>query len=135
VPSGALSAESLTEITASFEAAYRGLYHRLPQGVPIEALNWRVAVSGPEPRIALTRRAQADRASAVSAAIKGTRKAYFAESDGFVETPVYDRYALTAGMMLSGPAIVEERESTAVIGPGGHARVDAGLALIVETSA
>jgi N-methylhydantoinase A/oxoprolinase/acetone carboxylase beta subunit len=35
-------------------------------------------------------------------------------------------------MTLTGPAIVEERESTAVIGPGGRARVDAGLALIVE---
>src|SRR5881397_3044136 len=132
VPLGNLSAERLSTITASFEAAYRALYHRLPQGVPIEALNWRVKVSGPEPRIAATRRAAADRASAVSVAIKGTRTAYFAESDGFVETPVYDRYALAAGMTLAGPAIVEERESTAVIGPGGCARVDAGLALIVE---
>ncbi len=66
--------------------------------------------------------------------MKGTRRAYFAERGGFVETPVYDRYALTPGMTLKGPAIVEERESTAVIGPGGRARVDAGLALIVETS-
>ena len=65
--------------------------------------------------------------------IKGARRAYFAESGDFVETAVYDRYALTAGMTLTGPAIVEERESTAVIGPGGRARVDAGLALIVET--
>jgi len=64
--------------------------------------------------------------------IKGTRSAYFAESGGFVETPVYDRYALTAGMRLTGPAIVEERESTAVIGPGARTRVDTGLAIIVE---
>jgi len=35
-------------------------------------------------------------------------------------------------MTLAGPAIVEERESTAVIGPGGRARVDDGLALVVE---
>src|SRR3989454_457703 len=37
VPLGALSTESLPAITASFESAYRALYHRLPQGVPIEA--------------------------------------------------------------------------------------------------
>jgi len=67
-------------------------------------------------------------------AIKGARRAYFAEAGGFVETSVYDRYALAAGMTLTGPAIVEERESTAVIGPGGRARVDAGLALIVEVT-
>jgi N-methylhydantoinase A/oxoprolinase/acetone carboxylase beta subunit len=35
-------------------------------------------------------------------------------------------------MTLAGPAIIEERESTAVIGPGGHGRVDEGLALVVE---
>ena len=154
VPRGNLSAESLPMITASFEAAYRALYHRLPQGVPIEALNWRVKVAGPDPKIALTSRAAPARtvgAASVSPAlteggprktrpgsarpinpVKGTRRAYFAETGGFIETPVYDRYALAAGMTLTGPAIVEERESTAVIGPGGRARVDAGLALIVE---
>ena len=34
-----------------------------------------------------------------------------------METPVYDRYALAPGTTFKGPAIVEERESTAVIGP------------------
>ena len=57
--------------------------------------------------------------------------AYFAEAGGFVETPVYDRYALRPGAGFAGPAIVEERESTAVVGPGGRCRVDDGLALIV----
>jgi N-methylhydantoinase A len=135
IPPGALSVESLGAITASFEAAYRALYHRLPQGVPIEALNWRVTVSGPTPQVVLTKRAAGDGAGSAAAAIKRTRRAYFAESNGFVETPVYDRYALTTGMTLSGPAIVEERESTAVIGPGGRARVDEGLALVVEIGA
>jgi N-methylhydantoinase A len=139
VPPGKLSAASLAKITASFEASYRALYHRLPQGVPIEALNWRVTVSGPDPKTKLGGHAKPDRAgrrtgAAGRSAVKGTRRAYFAERGGFVETPVYDRYAFTPGMTLKGPAIVEERESTAVIGPGGHARVDAGLALIVETS-
>src|SRR3989441_1198014 len=63
--------------------------------------------------------------------LKATRMAYFAEAGGFVETPVYDRYALRPGAGFTGPAIVEERESTAVVGPGGRCRVDDGLALIV----
>jgi len=49
-----------------------------------------------------------------------------------VETPVYDRYRLGPGASFEGPAIVEERESTAVIGPGGRCRVDQHLTLIVE---
>jgi N-methylhydantoinase A len=66
------------------------------------------------------------------AARKGVRAAWFAEAGGFVDTPVYDRYALAPGTELTGPAIVEERESTAVIGPGGRCRVDDGLAIVVE---
>jgi N-methylhydantoinase A len=49
-----------------------------------------------------------------------------------VETPVYDRYALGAGAEFGGPAIVEERESTAVVGPGARCRVDDRLTLVVE---
>jgi len=37
---------------------------------------------------------------------------------------VYDRYRLVPGVRFAGPAIVEERESTLVVGAGGQARVD-----------
>jgi N-methylhydantoinase A len=133
VPGGRLSAASEATIRSGFETAYEALYHRLPQGVPIEALNWRVTVSGPPPDLALrpdgTR--EGARSGDTRAAIKTTRRAYFAES-GFVDTPVYDRYALAPGATLAGPAIVEERESTAVIGPGARCRVDDHLTLLVE---
>ncbi len=131
VPGGTLAAESLTAITGSFEDAYRALYHRLPQGVPIEALNWRVTVAGPRPGLAMMPPAGGGRAKA-EAAIKTTRPAYFAEAGGFVATPVYDRYALGAGLTFTGPAIVEERESTAVLGPGARCGVDDTLTIVVE---
>jgi N-methylhydantoinase A len=129
IPPGRLDGDQLDAVTASFEAAYRALYHRLPQGMAIEVLNWRVTVSGPPP--AMPAPAGSPRRGA-SGAAKGRRPAYFDEIGDFVETPVYDRYALGPGDGFSGPAIVEERESTAVIGPGGRCRVDEGLALIVE---
>jgi N-methylhydantoinase A len=71
----------------------------------------------------------------VTHAVKGRRPAWFAEAQDFVDTPVYDRYALRPGAELTGPAIVEERESTAVLGPGARCRVDAGLAIVVEMPA
>jgi N-methylhydantoinase A/oxoprolinase/acetone carboxylase beta subunit len=49
-----------------------------------------------------------------------------------VQTPVYDRYALAPGARLTGPAIVEERESTTVVGPGAMLTVDAHRTLIAE---
>ena len=129
VPNGRLSASSLPTITAAFEDAYRALYHRLPQGVPIEALNWRVTVSGPPPSLAFG--GAAGRARPTADAVKIRRRAWFAEAAGWVDTPVYDRYALGPGATFEGPAIVEERESTAVIGPGARCCVDDGLTIVV----
>jgi N-methylhydantoinase A len=130
VPGGTLSAGSLPAITASFEEAYRALYHRLPQGVPIEALNWRVTVSGPPPALAFGGAAGGTRRRAGDI-VKTSRRAWFAEAAGWVDTPVYDRYALTPGASFEGPAIVEERESTAVIGPGARCQVDDGFTIVV----
>jgi N-methylhydantoinase A len=39
--------------------------------------------------------------------------------------PVYDRYLLGPGAAFDGPAIIEERESTIVIGPDAQISVDA----------
>jgi N-methylhydantoinase A len=134
VPAGRLSAASLPVMTASFETAYRALYHRLPQGVPIEALNWRVTVSAPAPALAFGG-AGAAGGGAASGALKTRRRAWFAEAQGWVDTPVYDRYALGPGTTFEGPAIVEERESTAIIGPGARCRVDDGRSIVVEMPA
>jgi N-methylhydantoinase A len=132
VPLGQLSGESLAVLTRNFEAAYRALYQRIPQGVAIEALNWRLTVSGPLPDIPIPGSGEEPRPTASDTALKGRRLAYFAEARGFVETPVYDRYRLGPGASFEGPAVVEERESTAVIGLGGRCRVDEHMTLIVE---
>ena len=129
MPAGRLSAASLPAITTAFEEAYRALYHRLPQGVPIEALNWRVTVSAPPPVLAFGGGAAGGSAGT---SVKTRRRAWFAEANGWVDTPVYDRYTLGPGTTFDGPAIVEERESTAIIGPGAHCRVDDGRTIVVE---
>ena len=63
---------------------------------------------------------------------KGARRAFVPEGMGYAEVPVYDRYALGAGATLAGPAIVEERESTVVLGARARARVDEWGTLIVD---
>jgi N-methylhydantoinase A len=130
IPAGALDGTAQGELTSRFEAAYRTLYSRTPMGVPIEALNWRVVVSGPAPEISMGAPGAENRP--VTDPIKTTRPAYFPEAGGYVETPVYDRYQLRVGARFDGPAIVEERESTTVIGPGARVSVDARLNLLAE---
>jgi N-methylhydantoinase A/oxoprolinase/acetone carboxylase beta subunit len=120
-------------VTASFEERYRALYSRTPLGVPIEVLNWRVVVSGPAPEISVARGATAHSGLEPSESpLKRTRRAYFPEIGDYLETPVYDRYRLAAGAAREGPAIIEERESTTVIGPGARIRVDRALTIIAE---
>jgi len=134
VPGGTLGRESLPALTAAFEDAYRRLYSRTPMGVAIEALNWRLVVSGPAPRVAAAEGvAGVSRASGIEPAVKARRRAYFPEAGGYVDTAIYDRYALRHGMLIDGPAIIEERESTAIIGPGAIVQVDERLTLVARS--
>jgi N-methylhydantoinase A/oxoprolinase/acetone carboxylase beta subunit len=130
IPASPLTAASLDTITASFEAAYRLLYSRTPMGVPLEALNWRAVVSGPAPDLTITGGLAAGTAATPTA--KKHRAAYFPEAGGYVDTPVYDRYGLEPGSRLAGPVIVEERESTTVVGPGARVSVDVHRNLVAE---
>jgi N-methylhydantoinase A len=127
LPAGRLGAGRAPAIAEAFRRAYTALYGRPGPDVPLEVMHWRVTCSGPSPDVDPV----APRAAA-GAAHTGQRPAYFPEAGGFVPTPVFDRYALTPGAVVRGPAIVEERESTLVVGPRGRARVDARLNIIVE---
>jgi N-methylhydantoinase A len=53
-------------------------------------------------------------------------------SGGYHDTPVYDRYRLVPGKHFTGPAIIEERESTTIVGPDGHCHVDEQWNLLIE---
>ncbi|MBA3844632.1 MAG: hydantoinase/oxoprolinase family protein [Actinobacteria bacterium] len=64
---------------------------------------------------------------------KERRAVYFAEAVGYVDCPIYDRYALPAGAAFPGPAIVEEFDSTTVVHPGFAITVDEAGNLIIET--
>jgi N-methylhydantoinase A len=54
--------------------------------------------------------------------------------EGALDTPVYRRTDLGRGQRLSGPAIVEERETTTVIRPGWVVEVADDGSLIAERS-
>ena len=132
VPAGPISAASEGLIRAGFEAKYRELYGRLGPPVPIEVTNWRVASSGPAPVLDLRIEAGA---RPDGPARKSSRRAWFPETAGYVEVPVYDRYRLAPGDGFDGPAIVEERESTVVAGPGTRCTVDPRGNLVVTHDA
>ena len=106
------------------------MYKRLNPDVDVEALNWRVLVTGPRPT--LTVQHPDGQPSPREATRKGERPAYFPETLGYIDCPVYDRYQLTPGTALRGPAIIEERESTVVAGPGAGVEVDAHRNVVIS---
>jgi N-methylhydantoinase A len=63
---------------------------------------------------------------------KERREVYFAEAGGYVDCPIYDRYALGAGATFAGPAVVEEFDSTTVVHPGFAVTVDGTGNLLIE---
>jgi len=67
--------------------------------------------------------------SSLGDARRGARRARFAGAE--VDCPVYARERLDVGLRVSGPAILEQLDSTTVIGPGQIARVDEWKNLIV----
>ncbi|MBN2124023.1 MAG: hydantoinase/oxoprolinase family protein, partial [Deltaproteobacteria bacterium] len=57
-------------------------------------------------------------------ALKGERPAYSGTTRDFIPFKVYDRYRLCPGVTFPGPAIIEERESTVIVGEDASVRVD-----------
>jgi N-methylhydantoinase A len=130
VPAGELGPHSQSAIRQAFEQAYGAIYGHVLPDLEIDVVSWRVVAEGPRP---VLRSPTVEAASAAGAsALKGRRKAYMPEFEDFAEVPVYDRYRLAPGDAFAGPAIVEERESTVVLGPDARARVDDALNLIAD---
>ena len=129
LPSLRLGVADLATIRENFYASYRTHFGRVMEGPSIEALSWRLACVAPNTdiRIGVHDTKRGDAASAR----RGQRQVLF-EEHGWQTCAVYDRYALPQGSTLSGPALIEERESTCVIGPGALIKVDEMRNLVIE---
>ncbi len=110
------------EVVKRFHHDHQATYGTSTTDAPVEIVNLRVTAIGriDKPKLREISRAGGD----VTSAQKATRPVYFRETAGMIECPIYDRYALDAEMVIEGPAIVEEADSTTVIHPGYEALVD-----------
>jgi N-methylhydantoinase A len=113
-------------VQAAFLDAYQRLFDRRVEGPPVEVLSWRLHATGTRPDVPPVLGATQGGDSR-----KGSRLAWFPQT-GLVETAVHDRYRLQPGQRLRGPAVVEERESTTVIGPDASFLLDAQGNLVIE---
>jgi N-methylhydantoinase A len=123
-PLAALESADAEALRTAFGQAYARQFGRMVQGMPVEAVNWRLAASLPGHDFSLERRATKSHGP------RRTRAIHFADA-GTVEAVVVDRYSLQPGDRVEGPAIFEERESSFAMGPGSSARVDSQCNLVV----
>ena len=69
------------------------------------------------------------------AARKGTRKVLLDGADEYVDAGIYDRDGLAPGDTVRGPAIIEQTDTTTLVGPGWRADVAANEVLLVTREA
>ncbi|MFV2098296.1 hydantoinase/oxoprolinase family protein [Micromonospora sp. LOL_014] len=114
------------DLIRAFHAAYQERYAYLRSEHPAEIVNCRLTAFGPQP--AVTFAAPPDG----PAPEPGTLPVWGPE--GWTDAAVWQRGELTAGVRVSGPAVVRESGSTTVVGAGWWGRVDPHGNLLLERS-
>jgi N-methylhydantoinase A/oxoprolinase/acetone carboxylase beta subunit len=127
-----LELDGAVALRRSFEKIYVKIYHRTHNDHPVEALAWRLVAKGPP----ITRQSRAEKkaARAQKAKPRTLRSMMF---DGWSRPrscEVHSRYDLKVGHTIAGPAVIEEAESTTVIGPDGKAVIDRYGNIVISLS-
>ena len=110
------------EVRRRFDGVYEKLYGRTYPDSEVEFFNFKVRASLPERLIQFPKLDKKGRSP--HEAIKGKRKAYSPIARDFIPYTVYDRYKLYPNATFKGPAIIEEKESTLIVGEDTSVSVD-----------
>jgi N-methylhydantoinase A len=111
-----------------FNSVHERHYGFSSAGEPVEIVNIRLTALGSLGGLHRPKRSVAAVVDAPSAI--DIRPVWF-DGDGPVETPVYERDSLAAGLNFLGPAVIEQMDSTTIIFPGDDVSVDASMNLII----
>jgi N-methylhydantoinase A len=122
LPAGELGSQEAARVAEAFHREHERAYGHCAPNEPVEWVSLRLTALG---RIAKPRlREWPANDPNPALARKESRPVYFAEAGGFTDCPIFDRYRLPAGVVVAGPAVVEELDSTTVIHPSYRAQVD-----------
>ena len=133
IPTRDLTEDDKDFVNAAFYREHERAYGYADDTEPTESVALRLTAIGGirQPRLHRLETGTGDAGDAV----KNERPVYFAECGDSVPCKVYNRYRLKSGDRITGPAIVEEVDSTIVLHPDYRADVDLhGNILIQETA-
>ncbi len=128
VPDGPIDEALARRLEEAFGEEHERVYgHRAGPDEPVELVSIQVVGRGLREGPGVPERLHPSRAEPEPGA---ARRAYFGEPHGWIETRICRRSDLATP--VTGPAIIEEYDSTTVITPGATARLDAGGNIVIE---
>jgi N-methylhydantoinase A len=130
-PAPSLDPQVKAEIARRFHEAHEHYYTFRLEGTPVEIVNLHLAAHGHMEKPELGKITTPERP--LGDLVKERRNVYFT-GDGWQDAPVYDRNGLFAGAAIQGPALVEEKAATTLVGQGQSLTVDAYGNLIIDVS-
>jgi N-methylhydantoinase A len=120
-PPGWLTGESLAQAVERFHQLHHRVCGHAYRGQrEVELTKVRVAAAGVREKPPLLQLAPATE----SLPARGTRNVFFLAHRGFLACPIYDRKRFGAGTTLTGPAVIEQYDSTVLVSPGWNGQVD-----------
>ncbi|MFN0155018.1 MAG: hydantoinase/oxoprolinase family protein [Gaiella sp.] len=134
-PSGQIDSQWSERIRADFHDIHQREYSRRFEDQDIEIPNIRVRGIGLMPELVAPEIEPGD--ASPEAALRRQGEAWFRIDGSLQQVPTsyYDRAALKAGNRITGPAIVNQYDTTTVIPPGIEAHVDRYGNIILEIGA
>jgi N-methylhydantoinase A len=123
LPAGDFTRLQKTDVRRFFDDVYEKLYGRTYPESEVEFINFKVRASLPE-RLLQLPKLEAKKGQSLDGAIKGKRRAYSPMAGDFIPYTVYDRYKLFPEARFQGPAIIEEKESTLIVGEDARVSTD-----------
>jgi N-methylhydantoinase A len=126
-PDETITAAGLAALRQSFDEQHRSLFGHSAPEEPVEVVSYRVRGVGVVPPVELPRFKR--EGTTLKDALRETRKVRF---DGeTIDCPAYQRAKLDVGLIVRGPAVLDQFDCTTVLCPGQVARVDEWKNLIV----
>ena len=129
LPGGEIDEMFVASAIEMFHVGYERLYRYRDAEAAIEAVDWYLVASLPAAddagKTTFLETADTGRPSA-------RRQAYFPESSGYIDVQVLDRTGLRIGQTITGPALIEETDSTTVVLPGDRAAISPRGHLVID---
>lgn len=121
---------AMADLVEAFHRSHEREYNFRRDEAPVGIFRLNLKAIGVVPKAELA----AHEATGLTPAPASRRPVWF-NGDVAVDTPVYERSDLPAGLTIRGPAVIEQVDSTTLIPPGTTAEVDKYLNIIIRLKA